>query len=262
MSIAWDCPLHAHEKIVLLALCDFANDEGWCYPSIQRVAAKCSMDERTIQRRVSKLEKEGYLSRQFRSGKSTVFILTPGQVVTPGQIVTPGQDDGGGVVRMTGEGWSECQGRGGQDVTHNHHLTIKEPPTNQDNYQQADSFVGLAPNDSPPQVKKQEAKDNTRREQLALAKSALEFLNKKTGRHYQPVPANIDFILARIREGATKRQLFQVIAKKNREWSPDPNMAQYLRPATLFNRSKFAQYVGELIPEPDEMTETKEANHG
>ena len=84
-------------------------------------------------------------------------------------------------------------------------------------------------------------------EAKASAKRVLEFLNEKTGRAYRPVPVNIEKIVARMKEGATEGQCRQVIAKKSREWSTDERMVMYLRPATLFNREKFAQYVGELV---------------
>ena len=74
----------------------------------------------------------------------------------------------------------------------------------------------------------------------------LNFLNAKTGRHYKPKKVNIDLIVARLKEGATEEELRKVIAKKVREWTGDATMAVYLRPATLFNRTKFAQYEGEL----------------
>jgi len=73
----------------------------------------------------------------------------------------------------------------------------------------------------------------------------LNFLNEKTGRNYQPVKSNLSMISARLKE-YTKTQLRQVIAKKCREWGTDEKMEQYLRPATLFNATKCAQYVGEL----------------
>jgi uncharacterized phage protein (TIGR02220 family) len=79
------------------------------------------------------------------------------------------------------------------------------------------------------------------------AKSLLEFLNAKANRAYQPVEANLELIVARLKEGATDGQIRQVVAKKCREWGGDDKMAEYLRPATLFNRTKFAQYVGELV---------------
>lgn len=78
------------------------------------------------------------------------------------------------------------------------------------------------------------------------AREILDFLNEKAGRNYQPVDANLDFIVARLREGATAAQCRQVIAKKAREWGGDEKMAEFLRPATLFNKTKFAQYQGEL----------------
>ena len=79
------------------------------------------------------------------------------------------------------------------------------------------------------------------------ARQVLDFLNAKAGKAYQPVPANLELILARMKDGATDAQLRQVVAKKCREWGGDEKMAEYLRPATLFNRTKFAQYVGELV---------------
>ena len=79
-----------------------------------------------------------------------------------------------------------------------------------------------------------------------LAEEVLNFLNSKTGRQYEAVPANLEMIVARLKEGSTAADLRAVVAKKCRDWSGDEKMAQYLRPATLFNRTKFAQYKGEL----------------
>ena len=79
------------------------------------------------------------------------------------------------------------------------------------------------------------------------AKGILLFLNEKTGKNYQPVKANVELIVARLQEGFTTTQLRQVVAKKSREWKPDEKMVQYLRPKTLFNRSNFANYCGELV---------------
>jgi uncharacterized phage protein (TIGR02220 family) len=79
-----------------------------------------------------------------------------------------------------------------------------------------------------------------------LALEVLDFLNSKTGRNYEAVPANLELISARLRDGASVDDLRAVVAKKTREWAGDEKMAQYLRPATLFNRTKFAQYKGEL----------------
>lgn len=83
------------------------------------------------------------------------------------------------------------------------------------------------------------------------AKEILAFLNEKTGRNYEPVPANLELIAARLKDGVSAEDLRAVVAKKCREWLGDERMTQYLRPATLFNRTKFAQYQGELTPKAD-----------
>lgn len=79
------------------------------------------------------------------------------------------------------------------------------------------------------------------------ATEILQFLNDKTERMYRPVETNLKLIMARLKSGVTRGQCFQVIAKKTREWKGDVKMDEYLRPATLFNATKFEQYVGELV---------------
>lgn len=96
--------------------------------------------------------------------------------------------------------------------------------------------------------KSREEKDTVGQKPDAL--QVLNFLNEKTGRTYQPVAANLELIAARLKDGASVDDLRAVIAKKCREWATDDKMRFYLRPATLFNRTKFAQYQGELGAEP------------
>lgn len=78
------------------------------------------------------------------------------------------------------------------------------------------------------------------------AREILAFLNEKTGRNYHPVDANLEMIVARLREGFEPKHLRQVIAKKTREWMGNEEMEEYIRPKTLFNRRNFANYSGEL----------------
>lgn len=78
------------------------------------------------------------------------------------------------------------------------------------------------------------------------AAEIIAFLNEKTGRNYRPTPANLQFVAARLKEGYTASECRAVIVRKARQWQDDEKMAEYLRPATLFNREKFNQYAGEL----------------
>ena len=77
------------------------------------------------------------------------------------------------------------------------------------------------------------------------AKEVLDFLNKKTGKNYKPVDVNISLILDRLNQGSDVQTMKSVVAKKYMEWK-GTEMEKYLRPLTLFNKSKFAQYEGEL----------------
>lgn len=78
------------------------------------------------------------------------------------------------------------------------------------------------------------------------AREILSYLNATAGRSFEAVPANIDLIAARLKAGSSAEQCKLVIDARVEKWKFDPKMSQYLRPATIFNRTKFAQYVGEL----------------
>lgn len=78
----------------------------------------------------------------------------------------------------------------------------------------------------------------------------LTFLNEKTGRSYQAMDksgptASLKMIMARLNNGATLENCRGVIARKARQWKDDPKMEQFLRPATLFAKTNFEQYMGE-----------------
>jgi uncharacterized phage protein (TIGR02220 family) len=74
----------------------------------------------------------------------------------------------------------------------------------------------------------------------------LEYLNANTQRNYRPVDSNLKLIAARLKSGATDLQCREVIFNKCEQWGKDPKMSEYLRPATLFNSTKFEQYLGEI----------------
>lgn len=79
------------------------------------------------------------------------------------------------------------------------------------------------------------------------AAEVIAFLNEKAGRNYEGNGANAEHVIARLRDGETVDDMRAVIAKKCREWRGDDKMNLYLRPATLFNRKKYASYKGELL---------------
>lgn len=80
------------------------------------------------------------------------------------------------------------------------------------------------------------------------AQEVLDFLNVKAEKSFPPTQANLRLIEARLRENASVQDCKSVIARQIREWKTNPEMKKYLRPATLFNATKFSQYVGEAAP--------------
>lgn len=103
------------------------------------------------------------------------------------------------------------------------------------------NIVGLAPDDA------HQGELQKTRELRKTAVEIIVFLNEKAGKNYQSVKANVDLIVARLKEGGTPDDMRAIIAKKCREWQGRDGMEEYLRPATLFGSKNFWQkYQGEI----------------
>ena len=82
MTAAWDCALASGPKLVLLALCDNANDEGVCWPNVSTIMAKCSMGRSTVFRHLDELDLMGACKRIERPGKNTIYQIDPSRFWT------------------------------------------------------------------------------------------------------------------------------------------------------------------------------------
>lgn len=89
MTRVWKTALPCGRKMVLLALCDNANDQGECYPSVSMLADKCSMGERTVQQHITDLETDGLVRRALRGGRSTVYYINASRFSTPADSAPP-----------------------------------------------------------------------------------------------------------------------------------------------------------------------------
>lgn len=79
-----------------------------------------------------------------------------------------------------------------------------------------------------------------------VAKAVIQHLNDQTGSNFRAVESNLKLIRGRVGEGYSQDEIRAVVDMKCREWGSDPRMRNYLRPATLFNATNFAQYAGML----------------
>lgn len=69
-------PFTGGELLTHLALADFANDEGKCWPSVATICKKSRLSERHTRRIIAMFEKQGYLVRDSRDGNSNLYTLT------------------------------------------------------------------------------------------------------------------------------------------------------------------------------------------
>lgn len=84
MSRAWaEGPEEPSHKLVFLAICDHANDDGVCWPSMARIAKKCCLSDRQTRRIVRILEKRGLLLTQQSEGHSSNRYLVQFPTRTP-----------------------------------------------------------------------------------------------------------------------------------------------------------------------------------
>jgi len=89
MTLAWQSDIAAGPKMVLLSLCDNANEQGECYPSIALICKRCSMGERTVQGHINTLVNQGCLTRKDRQGHSTLYTIDPRRICTPAESAPP-----------------------------------------------------------------------------------------------------------------------------------------------------------------------------
>lgn len=90
MSAAFKTALSSTHKFVFVALCDNANDQGECFPSVSMLAEKTSLSDRAVQKSITYLCESGFLSRNIRNGRSTYYTVTPPHIwAIPPNVVHP-----------------------------------------------------------------------------------------------------------------------------------------------------------------------------
>lgn len=102
MAWVWDHgPSNGAERLVLLALADFCDDAGRCWPAMATIAAKACVTERGARNIVRRLEADGWLKTQVGRGRGgcntyQVLISSPEQRAgneVPGMVFRPERDD-------------------------------------------------------------------------------------------------------------------------------------------------------------------------
>ena len=96
MTQAWENEqVKGSELLLLLALCDHANDDGVCWPSISSLAKKTRVEERAVSKNMRKLYDQGLVTYLEKGGgkNTSVYIVTPVPEDTPVLQDTPVPED-------------------------------------------------------------------------------------------------------------------------------------------------------------------------
>ena len=80
-------------------------------------------------------------------------------------------------------------------------------------------------------------------EHVTWARVAIHHLNEKSGKKFRETQTNLDFVVNRIKEGGVDIDgIKKMIDRQVDLWKGNSDMEQYLRPETLFNKTKFDGY--------------------
>ena len=89
MSQVWNMEIDdSTTKLTLMALADFSDDEGYCYPSYEVLAKKISKSKRTAIRAVDKLTELGFLQKEKRELKDGTSSANLYKILSENERVT------------------------------------------------------------------------------------------------------------------------------------------------------------------------------
>lgn len=200
----------AMEKLIYMLLARYADKEGKCFPSQDKLCKITGIkDYRTIVKYLKQLEEKGLIEIKKNNGKVNVYYLK--------NVTTPPTKNVG--TKNATANFAD------KPPTKN----AGTPPTN---------FAGITIHNE------KDTKNNT--QYIKEIEEVVIHLNEKAGTKYKPNSKNTTkHIQARIREGYTLEDFKIVIDKKCSEWL-NTDMEKYLCPETLFG-SKFEKYLNQKI---------------
>ncbi len=77
-------------KLVLMCLSDYADESGFCWPSMATMAQRCETSERSVRREIRKLELSGILKTDSSAGRKSNRYTISTRHILPGSNGQPG----------------------------------------------------------------------------------------------------------------------------------------------------------------------------
>ncbi|HHZ1081043.1 TPA: conserved phage C-terminal domain-containing protein [Yersinia enterocolitica] len=236
-SYVWDGCAAAGMKIskvaIMARLADFSNDEGVCWPSVTTIARQIGAGESTVRTALAELETDGWLSKKARRAgnrnASNVYQLNVAKLKAAAHASESDTSKSDG---------SKSDGSKFDGSESGNNGTFDPPESGGDpSVKSTPDPSSKKPTCQPPMATDPEV------EITDQAKDVLKHLNLITGSRYQTSKSSLENIRARLKEQFTVAELKLTVDYLHAKWAADLDMAEYLRPTTLFQPTKFPGYL-------------------
>ena len=242
MSQVWDVQsLSQARKMLLLAVADFANDEGLSWPSVETLMRKCSFkSDSGVRRALSELCDEGWLTKTTRSGKAANGRRVQGSNYYQMSLEKLRDESSEPVPRTPSTKPAEpVRHEGSQHEGSRHEGSCGNKKQDYEPVPRTPDPLVTSKHDPSDKNSRQPAAQT---DQSEPAKQVLNYFNQTTGHSYRDGKTTIGYIRGRLAEEYVASDLILVVDYLTAKWLNDPRMCDYLRPKTLFGPENFPEY--------------------
>lgn len=197
-----------NELGLLLIISSLCAKEGYCYATNEYLSILFDEPVQTISRKIKKLEEKKYITITYKKSGCTITSRE---------------------MRLT-----KMLTAVNKNVNRTINKNVKE------------NNINISSNINITRLSNNINLNNTNIKEIY--KEIIEYLNHKAGTNYRVNSStNEKLVSARLKDGYTLEDFKTVIDKKCAEWVNDSRMCKYLRPSTLFNATKFEEYLGQKV---------------
>jgi uncharacterized phage protein (TIGR02220 family) len=241
-AYVWDgcaaAGLKGVKLLIMARLADFSNDDGISYPGVDTIARQTGAGRSTVISAITELQSDEWLVRKERRkgnrNQSNLYYLNVKKLRTAASaFYADGSESEHSESERSKSEYSESERSENKKNTGFDRPESGGDPSVNSKQDPSDNKTSCQP----------AAQTDAEVEITDQAKQALKHLNQITGSRYQPANSSLENMRARLREGHTLEELQLVIEYKQVHWGDSPKMAEYLRPATLFQPAKFEGYL-------------------
>lgn len=237
--------LTIYEKMTYQVLSRYADANYQAFPSYDTLVKKTGASKSTVLRAIKSLQEKNLIRKEVRKRENEG---NTSNLYTVLSVTNNGLQIGGFLEETRG---ASRGNKGGFSRTPKKDLIEKDLPNTKDIYSRVDE----KPKEKEPEKKKEEPKENTPGKNDY--KSIIDYLNEKADRQFRPnTKATKELINGRWEEGYRVEDFKKVIDNKVYDWLEDPEFTNYLRPSTLFAKTKFENYLNQKIIKKKEQNKT------